>query len=363
MTYVWAEFMKAKSVHLALEKNIPFVLYRLPGSNDIQYIVDSEVKRDFNWNEIKGKNGFIFYPFDSQHHDPVWLEASKAGTFPDNFEDAVSGSDQYERKSVENPHSISEDEYIATLHEAILNLRDNGLQKFIFSRVQIEEYGGFEHLWSLYKALTDKYKNAFVYLFNHPITGTWMGATPETLLTQNENSLETVSLAGTQPKSDRGKYTWEEKEAEEQQYVSDYIEELLQDLNFQYAIEGPATIEAGPVAHLMSKFRIKSNNEWDKTLDLLNELHPTPAVCGLPKDRAEEYIQKIEKHDRKFYTGYLGPIKEDGTFRMFVNLRCMEIFQNSLALYVGGGITSDSSPESEWKETQLKAETLKAVLL
>ncbi|HXB11581.1 MAG TPA: chorismate-binding protein, partial [Bacteroidia bacterium] len=64
----------------------------------------------------------------------------------------------------------------------------------------------------------------------------------------------------------------------------------------------------------------------------------------------------------KYYTGYLGPYNIDGKAELFVNLRCAEVFNDSVNIYVGGGITSDSVAEKEWDETVMKSQTLLSVM-
>jgi len=95
-------------------------------------------------------------------------------------------------------------------------------------------------------------------------------------------------------------------------------------------------------------------------------LHPTPAVCGLPKNEAKSFILENENYDRKYYTGFLGELNSDvngiNTSSLYVNLRCMEIAKDEAIIYVGGGITKDSIPEKEWEETVRKTATMKKVL-
>ncbi|NJM80882.1 MAG: hypothetical protein HC854_17015 [Flavobacterium sp.] len=97
-------------------------------------------------------------------------------------------------------------------------------------------------------------------------------------------------------------------------------------------------------------------------MNLLNTLHPTPAVCGLPKDKALQYILENENYDRKFYTGFLGEFNTKDTSNLFVNLRCMEIDTTTVNLYVGCGITSGSDPKKEYIETQNKLGTMLKIL-
>lgn len=91
--------------------------------------------------------------------------------------------------------------------------------------------------------------------------------------------------------------------------------------------------------------------------NLLKDLHPTPAVGGMPKDLAKNFILDNEGYDRSFYAGFAGYENENES-EFFVNLRCAKIYSNKINLYVGGGIMPDSIPENEWKETELKSRTI-----
>lgn len=112
-------------------------------------------------------------------------------------------------------------------------------------------------------------------------------------------------------------------------------------------------------------------------------MHPTPAVCGLPKDISKAFILKNENYNREFYTGFLGElnIKErksrnvnrhniendayasvKNVSNLYVNLRCMQLVNNHAIVYIGGGITKDSIPEKEWEETVSKSQVIKSIL-
>ena len=91
--------------------------------------------------------------------------------------------------------------------------------------------------------------------------------------------------------------------------------------------------------------------------ELIQNLHPTPAVGGLPKAASLDFIQTHENYDRRFYSGVLGPIGSR-VKEVFVNLRCGEIQNQQLNLYVGGGVTAASQVEKEWRELMRKSETL-----
>ena len=93
------------------------------------------------------------------------------------------------------------------------------------------------------------------------------------------------------------------------------------------------------------------------SIALAKKLHPTPAVGGLPQQKAINFIRERENFDRQFYAGFFG-IETDNSARFYVNLRSMQLFKNGLVLYAGGGITAQSNPEAEWEETERKLQTL-----
>ena len=103
--------------------------------------------------------------------------------------------------------------------------------------------------------------------------------------------------------------------------------------------------------------------ETDRLGDVLCQLHPTPAVCGLPKQAAYDFILQNEGHNRSYYAGIIGWLApHDGQTALYVNLRCMHLTGKKATLYAGGGILPSSVEESEWQETQHKMETMRRVI-
>ena len=180
-----------------------------------------------------------------------------------------------------------------------------------------------------------------------------MGAFSEVLgkFNKQTHTFETMSLAGTLPVSEN----WSEKEIEEQKPVSSYIRNILK--NYSEALEESETYDhiSGNIKHLRTDFKIKIQPEDLDTI--IQELHPTPAVCGIPKDFCKENIQKLEKFPRELYAGYIKTETEEN-IQYFVNLRCSKLYKNAIHLFVGGGITAQSNPEKEWIETELKSEAV-----
>ena len=95
---------------------------------------------------------------------------------------------------------------------------------------------------------------------------------------------------------------------------------------------------------------------------MLRLLHPTSAVCGMPKESALHFNQQLEGYDRSFFSGFLGPVNMQDETHLFVNLRCMQLLDQQAALYAGAGVTIDSEPQREWEETELKMRTMQQVM-
>ncbi|MFN3917783.1 MAG: chorismate-binding protein [Flavobacteriales bacterium] len=322
-----------------LTSDLSFALYRLPDDDSVKCIVHQSPA------EGLVNSGFVLAPFLTDYpevviHAEILLENPHLEWVVDlpPMDLMVSGRADYLQKAAE---------YVAAC-KAKLN-------KVILSRKKQVIQENFHPLDFFYK-LEKFYKSAFVYLCYTPQYGCWAGATPEHLLEVKSGKAKTVSLAGTQP-SDA--YFWSDKERDEQEWVSVYIRDVLQKRGLSFIETGPETIQAGKIAHLKSVFEFEL--PAGEVFPLAKALHPTPAVCGLPKETALRFIQEYEGYDRQLYTGYLGPFSTENT-SLFVNLRCARLFDDGLELFVGGGITAASEPHKEWEETELKSKTLLDIL-
>lgn len=242
-------------------------------------------------------------------------------------------------------------DYLNAFDKALTAIKNKDLSKVILSR--IKSIPTRKSALSIFNSLNENYKSTFNYVISSAETGTWIGASPESLLDVKGKEISTMSLAGTKTNEQE----WTDKEKDEQNYVTQFILSELKN-TFCHDIEHskPITVNAGPVQHLQTKIKAKlsDKHDWAK---LLNALHPTPAVCGIPTQKAKSFISEIENHDRKFYTGYIS-ILTGNSKKFFVNLRCMELFKDEAQLYLGGGLTGQSLADSEWQETERKAQTL-----
>lgn len=257
----------------------------------------------------------------------------------------------------EFPYAVAKEEYLAELSQFKNDFAAKGIAKAIFSRVHRVELAEQLNIDLAFERMCAEYPNAFVYLISGKEVGTWMGATPETLVSSKKEAFYTMSLAGTKKEKQT---PWTHKEKEEQAFVTEYIIDRLNKVGVSnLQTDGPKDLFTGAVYHLKTDIYFQATIK--EVNHLIELLHPTPAVCGVPTHKALALIDQYEKHSRDFYAGVIGRIGSERC-DLFVNLRCMQVFKDALALYVGGGITKDSDVEDEYQETINKAQTLLKVL-
>lgn len=249
--------------------------------------------------------------------------------------------------------STSKVTHIQSIETAIKDIKTGNLEKVVLSRLKvIDKPQGF-HAQRMFERMCNAYPDAFNYIFDSESTGCWIGATPETLYSEHNGKGQTMALAGTLP-VDKG--SWSNKELIEQKVVKEAIEKKLNTVGVAYSVSDTHDQQAGRIRHLCNDFSIDPKHVSAK--EICRALHPTPAVCGSPTDKALNEIKQLENHNRELYCGYLGYRDAGNNVSYFVNLRCMQVFEDKLVLYLGGGINAQSDPEKEWEETELKARTL-----
>ena len=296
------------------------------------------------------KSGFIFSPFNSDR---------KGILFPTTTIDyALYTTEKLKLKEAVIPSNIEgKQDHLKLVSKAITKIEESNLKKVVLSRKLVTQTQKDE--FQLFKELLDTYSNAFKYLWFHPEVGTWLGATPEVLLEIKNKGIVTNSIAGTLPVVTEKKPNWTTKEIEEQEIVTRYILENLQDKLENIETTKASSVKAGKLWHLKSTITgyLKTGLGVET---ILKTLHPTPAICGFPKEKAINFIYDNEGYDREFYSGFLGELnigsKEETN--VYVNLRCMKFKDTKATIFVGGGITKDSDIEKEWEETQHKSKTM-----
>ena len=361
-----------------------FAIYKLPHDRMATLMIQRQkgAVTSVELSTLNGESGFLLSPFMLTTEEPCILIApDECYTVP--FEQLGDADWQQRLEQLEpclHACGTSQDEdgreaYHKAFSRCYEALCEGRVEKVVLARTSFEPLCRHTPYEMFLQACRD-YPRMFVALVSTPVSGTWLMASPELLLEneqQSSNRWHTMALAGTMrlegeqlqfdnPRQDGVQdIRWSQKNIQEQRLVATYVRQCLQRLDAEVEETGPFTKRAADLVHLCSDFHAVTNGT-KAVGEIVASLHPTPAVCGLPKHQALNFILHNEHHDRSYYSGFMGPLFVDDTTHLFVTLRCMQLFTNGYHLYAGGGILCDSQEEQEWHETEIKLDTMRRVI-
>ena len=332
-----------------------FALFRLPGKTEYIEVRqnDGGVSIVPSYSDLSGKRGFVIAPFSISPECPLMVIR------PDVFR-SCRVPQTTPAACCDNVFTKEKEAYIEDFSRFHQSLSDGTFQKIVLSRNSEAGRKGDTTDEDIFFRACSLYPNMFVALVSAPHSGTWLMATPEILLEGDGNKWRTMALAGTMRNS--ADISWSEKNKREQKYVEDYIKNCLSRYAGDIGIDGPYTSHAGNLVHLRSDFTFTLIHP-EHIGSVISSLHPTPAVCGLPKKEALDFIQASEHSERRYYSGFTGMLDASGSTHLFVSLRCMNITEDRFRLYAGGGLLDASTAEKEWLETEAKMETMKRCII
>ncbi|HWA34694.1 MAG TPA: chorismate-binding protein [Cyclobacteriaceae bacterium] len=365
------------------ESNFSFALWRLPNTDTVHFAASDQIRKVKEVNMEESEPGFMFAPFDPAS-EKIFLPAQELAVFKSGTTVSSSAPSFESRRhayvsslhkrnyytSISKPGvSVDEVAYKKLIESARGEVAKGTFEKIVPSRFKIMSLSENFDLLQTFDELCALYPHALVSVFSSPVTGTWVGATPELLASiTRDRRFHTVAVAGTQPYNPEiniRNISWTQKEIEEQALVERYVISCFKKIRLrEYEEHGPRTSVAGNVIHLKTDFDVDMVATGFPQLGttMLTLLHPTSAVCGMPLQASLDYIRNNEGYDRQYYSGFLGPLSVDGESCMYVNLRCMQLFESSATLYAGAGVLADSDPDKEWAETEMKMNTLGRII-
>lgn len=360
---------QAEAVEICLAHNIPFALFALPGEEFFKFFAslpdEAGESRAFDGDECRDTFFINFFDNDEPYTAGVRCEYNARSVI--EYVHSHPGL-LFElpliRPSVTSTRRVS---YDAAFRRIIPRLKRYGGKVVLSQHQSILSHRSLLEVADEYFGCSD---NTFRYLCFTPETGIWLGATPELLLATGDNLGEvvTMSLAGTKLMSDETQ--WDEKNLEEHELVTAYIEAVLKELGMEVNVGNLCEM---PFCHLKHLCNVITATGDADVHDILEALSPTPAVAGLPRDIALSEIDTLETHSRRCYAGYVG-VRLEGKYYAYVNLRCAFVAPVSLSdedssevsylynLYSGGGIVASSVCNDEWDEAMAKVSLLASII-
>ena len=366
-----------------------FALWRKPNSSQLAYIQDfSQSPRRVSLQLEDLPAGFIVHPFADQEDKkaffiqgdryeklsldsplnqedlPQWMQASRDSLPTAELKKQIATHLSKLPQQANAAAGQEKAHFLQLVVKGIQSIEAGTLEKIVAARTKMIPLPTEFDLGKTLAKLLSSYPHSFVNFFHLPGIGTWMGASPEVLIETKGDYFYTMSLAGTQPAQGDNPLksaAWTQKEIEEQALVSRYIVDCFKTIRLrEYEEHGPKTVLAGNLLHLRSDFRVNTQMTGFSNLGsvMLGLLHPTSAVCGMPRKEALAFLKTEEGWDRNFYAGFLGPVGIEQETSIYVNLRTASLGKEHALLYAGAGVTEDSVPEKEWEETELKCQII-----
>lgn len=366
---------------LAANRGLALAAWQLPGTSRIRFLLAEKTHKIDAIRLDELGRGFLFSPFRPEldkfflpadfildYSEGSLIENPASRALPTEFIAELSPESKvHQAAAAEKTTETNADKkaYLNLVTSCLEAIASGSMEKIVAARRKTIPLPEEADPVKFFLALTKAYPHAMVSMVYLPESGIWIGASPEPLISVDRNQMfRTVALAGTKsfrPEIPIEEVTWTQKEIEEQALVERYIISCFKKIRLrEYDEYGPKTFRAGNLLHLKSVFEVNLREVTFPELGtvMLELLHPTSAVCGMPRETSLEFIRRSEGFDREFYAGFLGPVNDDQETHLYVNLRCLKWSGQHAVLFAGAGITSGSNPEQEWEECEMKMETL-----
>lgn len=274
----------------------------------------------------------------------------------------VAGSDLPRARATLPPGDPGRTTFEDTVRELLDLFRTSPMQKVVLSRALDVALADDVDARTVFLRLL--HAHAGGYRFSVPLESgeTLVGVSPELLVRKHGGMVTSNPLAGSRPRgvgaSDREAALTLEKSAKdlyEHRLVIDQVRDALFGLCHELDVpERPSLLATSALWHLSTTVRGALKDPATNALALVAVLHPTPAVCGYPRELARATIARVEPFDRGLFTGTTGWMDASGDGEWAVTIRCGIVGKKALRVFAGAGIVEGSVPEHEWAETTAK---------
>lgn len=298
----------------------------------------------------------------------VWSAYQKFMVF--DYSDKVDEKQNSVRPAIVEQTSLTEKSYSEAVANALDEIHSNAYEKIVLARgIRLLADAPWQPLNTL-NSLRERFAQCFTFSFSQGNQSSFIGATPERLLRIREGRLLTDAIAGSAP---RGETAGEDarfarallestKDLHEHVCVRDSIVRRLAEFGIIGRTSNePKLLQLANVQHLQSIIEAEVEGKAH-LLEIVQRMHPTPAVGGTPREKAVPRIHALEQIDRGLYSGVVGWFNHLNEGEMIVGLRSALIEGREARLYAGAGIVDESVPEKEMQETELKLNALLTAL-
>lgn len=259
------------------------------------------------------------------------------------------------------------DQWCDAVATAVAAMQRGELEKVVLAREIIVEADAPIDPVEVLRRLRASYPSAFVFAVDG-----FIGASPELLVSRAGDVVRSHPMAGTTPRTGdpvtdarlaASLLASAKDRAEHQITIDTVLDAVLPFCSYVDSEPEPSIVALANVQHLASMVEGRLSSPAASVLQLVEALHPTPAVCGYPRASALEVIARLEGFDRGRYAGTVGWVDRKGNGRFAVSIRCAELAGSRARLFAGNGIVADSDPATELAETRAKLNALLSAMI
>ncbi len=250
-------------------------------------------------------------------------------------------------------------------NDSLKHLENGDVSKLVLSRKYNFNINGELNWDLLLRQLNNRFPNCYLFFIKRD-NSIFFGSSPEMFLKVSNNVAEVESVAGSAARSKKSETDHEfetflstsVKNHQEHLFVTNFITDVL--VNFSNdvrVIEEKQIRKLDNIQHLITKISSELNSV-ENLFELIDSLFPTPAVCGVPKEKALSLIRKLESHDRGLYSGLVGLLDFENNCELAVSIRSALVKNGQVTAFAGAGLVKKSDPQEEYLETNLKLNTI-----
>lgn len=256
---------------------------------------------------------------------------------------------------------ISFEEWSKELDSALNEISSGNIKKVVLARYADFQLSQNSSLPTLLHELEENYNECYTFAFRSG-GSTFFGSTPEKLFRIHDDVIETDALAGSFPRGEtpemdsslENNLLNDQKNLEEHRSVVEFLTSRLSEVSDKISNNNHPTVKKfSNIQHLYTPIKAEIRNGVS-ALSVIDNLYPTPAVCGMPSSTANQVIDNLETFERGLYAGALGWMGIDNSAEIFVGIRSALIKDNFMRAFAGCGIVTGSKSLSEFNETALK---------
>ncbi len=270
---------------------------------------------------------------------------------------------QVRRRTAVPEHDI----FIDMVAQAVAATQRGDLDKVVLSRLMDIVAEQPVDTAALMQRIVAQNPNSYHFHLPLPDGGALVGASPELMIRKQGRQFSSCPLAGSAPRhrdpqrdqASGDSLMHSAKDRHEHKLVTDAMRATLQPRSRLLSVpETPSLLTTATLWHLATQIQGDVLDDRENALSLACLLHPTPALSGFPHQRAQALIQRLEPFERQLFGGIVGWCDDQGNGEWVVTIRCGTVNGPRVRLFAGAGIVADSQPESEWRETGVKLDTM-----